>query len=83
MEVKTAAELTSQIQARPLRGESLSFVETLGQSIANIAPTHPYYSYCLDLLQYILSTRDYLARGAESDYLDGHEGYCNGTEPPK
>ena len=39
MEVKTAAELTRKIQVKALRGESLSFAETLGQSIANIAPT--------------------------------------------
>ena len=39
MDLNQPIEMTSQIQAKPLRADSLSFVETLGQSIANIAPT--------------------------------------------
>jgi hypothetical protein len=41
--------------------------------------TYPYYSHCLDLLQQMMASRDYLLRGKESDFLNGFYGYCNAS----
>jgi hypothetical protein len=43
------------------------------------ALSYPYYSHCIELLQKMLDTRNYLLRGKESDFLNGFYGYCNGS----